>query len=683
MKLNDQRTLVHKKPAYAVGRRAVVIILVLSAVLSLGVCWLTRDSMIDVGVDIRMPSEKPPVLCIVDGDGHIRPLSVMAETGGGLNIVPEPVKRFHGFVARNNLAGLAIQFPEGPRQQLVRIYVATLIPSVYYVGSTPKSVPAGSVHVLDAGSLSQPTVSLSSISAIEQGGIITFLVALPVFSACMIFGTWLLRICRSPLCSFAVSNRPTPWWLPLCFFLPLVFVWLFWLTAFYPGSVPGDPSWEWKMPRTDRYSDAHPIFHVVLMWFISRVWDSPAAVALVQIFALAGAVSYGLMYACRLGVRRRWVVGAQLIVMLWPVFAVYSITLWKGVMYSIAILATTIMLIRLILESDFRQKLVPWISLGVLLAVCSLLRRNGLLVSVAMAPLLLLVFRDDRKRVGIALAVIVVTVPGIYVLLSAIYNPAPAPPDMRSRPLQMAVGSLVAQDVPLAANEYQLLDKIRPLKNKWGYDTVQTLSFRYGNFDFDSRLGRLRPQRMNDGQQFAKRRWLFNRKFLRANHGQFIDLAKSLATRFPLLLVKARVDASRYLFRIIAPEDETDIYCYALYVHHENDFVQENSLFPRAKDALLTMLENTTNRRWNWLLWRPALPLMLSVVAVVVFAIRFRSIQLLIVLAPILLTALSIFLAGPEQHVRYMLAAHYCAPFLILLGFVPASAHCSCVRTEQ
>ncbi len=83
-------------------------------------------------------------------------------------------------------------------------------------------------------------------------------------------------------------------WYWLRFALPCAAVWSLYLLAFWPGIMSQDSVDQWHQLLQGRYEDAHPAFHTLTVWLITRVWLSPAAVALVQIVILSAAIGFGL-----------------------------------------------------------------------------------------------------------------------------------------------------------------------------------------------------------------------------------------------------------------------------------------------------------------------------------------------------------------------------------------------------
>src|SRR5262249_38322432 len=74
---------------------------------------------------------------------------------------------------------------------------------------------------------------------------------------------------------------------------PSPLVWTPDLLVFWPGLMSPDSLEQWRQVLQGEINNEHPAFHTLTIWLITRVWFSPAAVALTQILALA--LMFGLV----------------------------------------------------------------------------------------------------------------------------------------------------------------------------------------------------------------------------------------------------------------------------------------------------------------------------------------------------------------------------------------------------
>jgi hypothetical protein len=83
--------------------------------------------------------------------------------------------------------------------------------------------------------------------------------------------------------------------------LPCAIVWSIYLLAYWPGLMSYDSLQQWEQMTTGQLDNWHPAFHTMSNWLITRLWLSPAAVALTQIATLSLLVGWTVARIRRLG----------------------------------------------------------------------------------------------------------------------------------------------------------------------------------------------------------------------------------------------------------------------------------------------------------------------------------------------------------------------------------------------
>ena len=90
-------------------------------------------------------------------------------------------------------------------------------------------------------------------------------------------------------------------WAWLKYSLPMIGVWSLFLLVFWPGIMTADSIDQWGQMIAGRFSDWHPAFHTFVIWLTTRIWFSPAALAILQICALSLAIAWSLSVLRRIG----------------------------------------------------------------------------------------------------------------------------------------------------------------------------------------------------------------------------------------------------------------------------------------------------------------------------------------------------------------------------------------------
>lgn len=218
---------------------------------------------------------------------------------------------------------------------------------------------------------------------------------------------WLLSFCIFLFLSvlvlpFSVPAKQYPRYSWLLFTLPMLAVWSFYLLTFWPGEMSTDSINQWGQMLSGAYTDAHPALYAFVLLGITRVWFSPAAVALVQIVCLALAASWGLKVLLQNGLN---LASAWLIAILFalsPLNSTMVITLWKDIPYSICLLIFSIQFLQIIFTDG--KWLLKWLN-ALALALSGLgmmlFRQNGLPVPAISLLIAILFFRHFWRRIGL------------------------------------------------------------------------------------------------------------------------------------------------------------------------------------------------------------------------------------------------------------------------------------------
>ncbi len=429
-------------------------------------------------------------------------------------------------------------------------------------------------------------------------------------------------------------------------------VWSVFLVAFWPGLLSFDSVVQWGQMVTGQLSNGHPALHSMMIWLVTRVWHSPAAVALCQVLALSLTFGLAVREMGRWGVPA-WARGLVTVLFAFsPANTALSITLWKDVAYSTTLLAVSTMLMRLARTRGEALRSKAFVGgLTGLLSLAMLLRHNGLPVAVLLLGLLaIIVPRELRRRVGaVALGCIVafalVTGP-FYRALGV----APMPRAFAYSQVFHQIGAIVhAAPDSLSKEDRALLESMQPMKI-WrdDYDKFCVNSLIYNSelkwnvFDDSPEPGRA-----------LVRLWL-----------------KLLPHHLPTV-IEHQLGASSLIWRVQQDEHGYS-YLYQFDVP-PNDFgLKRDTLWPRGERALMRWLEATVELK-VWF-WRPALLLYLSLFCAVIAAVRLRQGWVVLGILPAVLNSAVLMGLSLAQDFRYQYPMHVAGLVFVSLLFVRREA---------
>ncbi len=476
-----------------------------------------------------------------------------------------------------------------------------------------------------------------------------------------------------------VAERParSSWLWPV---LPSAAVWLFALMAFWPGLMSPDSLDQWWEVGKAEFRDAHPAIHTMLVWLVTRVWMSPAAVALTQIVAMAGVLAWGLWRLRTLGMPI-WLVWATAVAFaLSPVNYRMVITLWKDIPFSIAMLALMILIVQIIVtDGQWLRRRASWLVLGLVVAFASLMRHNGIPAAFGALLPLPVFYRRHWWRVGLALAAAgacVVLVRGpLYDVVGV--KGVTGLSKYRRAALKSVSGSTtahlaahVAYGTPLEDDEEALLERIAPL-SKWRqcYDPF--------------RRDRLR----------ALTRKPADPEYVKTHRDEISELCQTLRRRNPRAVLEHYYWRTSFVWRIAHPHNS--YYSRALGNRYEGKVlticfnkqgIEPQPIIPALREWLGNVSTRLDSQRWFWLTWRPALYLWLFVAGVIIAALRARRWSYLVLLVPVGIHSFFVAWLAPSQDFRYQYPVYltglllgvfllWCAPWIPPAASVQSPRH--------
>lgn len=243
-------------------------------------------------------------------------------------------------------------------------------------------------------------------------------------NAALLAGLLLLCLSRIRRPAWGTTARPLaphPFLLDsLRFAAPCILSWGTYLYVYWPGAMTPDALAQWKQASTLEFEDMHPVAYTLAIWAIRRIWDTPGAVAGVQIALLAGAVGIALAQLapyCR-SARYLWL--GSILLAVSPVIASGAIALWKDIPYTAFLVLFTACFFRIAITDG--AWLSPWRNILLLAALgtmVALLRHNGVPAVAGGLLAALLVYPARWQRLIPALLLVVLA---LGVILGPVYD---------------------------------------------------------------------------------------------------------------------------------------------------------------------------------------------------------------------------------------------------------------------
>ena len=434
--------------------------------------------------------------------------------------------------------------------------------------------------------------------------------------------------------------------------LPCIFVWSVYLLSFFPGSMSPDSIEQWKQLLTFRFVDLHPAFHTLTNWLITRAWLSPAAVAIVQIVALAVVFGWAMRELEFMNVPLWTRIVITFLFSLSPVNGFMSITLWKDVAFTISVLALWMLLLRIVRTDDSALKSPRFlIALTLVLVLVSLYRYNGLPVVILLLAMLWWLYEKYRRRfllIGVAWAMCFIS---IKVVLYGLLGVAPPPVTfVYMLPIHQVVA--LRQSASLTPHETRFLNSMAQ-PEFWNFYRCSV-----PNAAIYLSTGSYAGQ--------------FNQEFFASHVSDFIRVWATLAIQNPSTLVEHQLCLTNMLWRMF-PLSGSYLYTAQLGIIPNNLGLQTKSLLPQMQSFLTRVYDWSMSPSISWWFWRPALHFCLIMAFLLFVPFSRRHMAVLLSIPLFQTVVLLLFTAGQDTRYQYPLyVIMLIAPGLLLARKTPA-----------
>jgi len=566
--------------------------------------------------------------------------------------------RYYAQVPRKHLRGLAMRI-DAPASEnppaVERLYINTFIPGIFYSGMAPPRTPPALVieNWTTPAASEKGVVVLFNGALIESSWTLTsllmFLIAYPSFYVFVLLVKLMRKEFRRLNNEVASLEAAAPALAPFNrlefsgYWIALFCLWNYFLLNFWPGSMNVDSHDQWLQATQFSFINQHPPFHTLIIWAGRKIWDSPACIAFLQITAMSGMFAWGFSFMRRAGVSRIVVGACFLMTALSLKNAAMAISLLKDTPYAIIMLGFTIAAFYLVIEPRERKKWRMWITAGICMGLMPLFRYNGLIVLLGMLFLFPLFFAGTRWRALTA------AICGLLICLSVtqgLFRLIHIEKEEKLGPLLLLsqTAILIDNDAPFSNDEYKLMSEIRPLSDRWAYS-----KFRIG--------GTTEPIAFQ---------WTSD--VLIEREDEFRQLYAKLMLRNPLLGAKYFLERGEYLY---IPWESSHMETCILGIGRNENMLASTQFLLDTPDMFKSVLTWSNAPEWNWLFWRPAIPLYICILATALLAYRRKSLLYTLPLSAFMLNTLSLLAAAIAQNARYQFGVTMAAGIVIGLAFLP------------
>ena len=483
--------------------------------------------------------------------------------------------------------------------------------------------PAGKEVVVD---LTPPAQSAPPV-----GRYFLFILGSGVGIGLVIFlmGIWIDNLVAARSGNWTANSKRLGFWkYSLIAFAGLCGYWL----IFFPGILASDVVDQWGQMLKFQINDAHPAAHTLYFWLLTRVWNSPAIVALFQIIVFSLIVGKILFFFEELNAPQGLLWLIALLFGINPLNAVNIISLWKDTIFSACFLLLFYFQLKIIwsngiwLHSLKNASLLFMSMLGL-----ALFRHNGLYIVVGISIGLLIFYYRYRYRL---IFILLLLLAAQTIITGPFYQLIGVEKINKSRFYNSYIAYylgyyLSSERSLLNSEQIDFLDKIYPVSTNWYFDKYCIISIGF-NMDI---INDIDQNAINLLIQITKR-YPFKSIDMVFTHGSLVWKIRNL-------------DAYVWLYH----EPLNEVYIFPL---EWGPRIEKQSFAPSLAKIIGDILsQGRINNAINWLFFRPAIYLYFSTFVIFLAAFRNQWGSLLSLFFPILFQSASMLILLPCQDFRY------------------------------
>ena len=433
---------------------------------------------------------------------------------------------------------------------------------------------------------------------------------------------------------------PKPGFSWLSYTLPMIIVWGIYMFTFFPGMMSNDSIIQWSQVVSGQFNDAHPVFHTLMIWLITRFWYSPAGVVIFQILTLSLTVAWGIRILDQEGIPTWSSWSLVAIFALSPLNGYMVTTLWKDVPYSTSLFLFSLMVLKIVLTNgSWLDKKMTWVWLGLVSLCVASFRHNGPPIPLLTLLILILVYRLKWKSLLGALVLFVVLYTTIH---GPVYSILRVNRNIGYKQLTFVhhIAAHIIEGGPLSPEEEAMAIKILPL-DEWKYSCCKNvdvfLAQSYSDENFSRNVGTIQK--------------LFLTLALKEPN---IELNHLICISSTVWEIPSRCGQNTFL-----PINEST------WISPVNKFFTENSLLPSMRNILSGILiEFRTNLDLTVFI-APALYLYLGVYIIFILARRKRNFKLILFMVPSLIQSIVLSIASTSTEFRYQYGVYLVGLFSV------------------
>lgn len=472
------------------------------------------------------------------------------------------------------------------------------------------------------------------------GYIVLFFILLYTFSACLNNIEWQEKIKKNSLVKFLLYLT-----------IPLV-VYTIGMLANYPGLLSPDSLYVWSIvSHNGPYDNLHPLLYLLTLRFLYNIGFNIWGIMVIQCLLCALTYTYIVYKFDIMGLSSAWCVIGLVLLTIYPLNLMNTITFWKDVPYTMGLALLTIELIRITKDKLYFKSIRNILILLFSLTLILISRHNGMFIvalTFLIAIIVLLIKKNKRLVIRCSVILLVSIVLYYGTLNIAMY----ALGDKYKEPEENNV---------LTTSKYALSMQglVGLYEEKWDVLDKKDKEFISNYIDLKKLDEHLDKYRENEKWRY----WSRTKAYVKAeqlvkNPNQYIKGYINLLKKHPYDMVNAYLKTTAIIWS--APELGYTTHCANPYTFRDRACavsygieIGDKSFLPKIKhDIFYELYMKMPCDSWYALLWRSAF-YMLIIIFFLWRAVKRKGGISLIVVLPVIINSLGYLIMIEAQDSRY------------------------------
>ncbi|MEG2379490.1 MAG: hypothetical protein RSB77_04640 [Bacilli bacterium] len=435
----------------------------------------------------------------------------------------------------------------------------------------------------------------------------------------------------------------------IIFLIPFI-IFLIVLLAFYPGILSFDSINQWNQVQSGIINDAHPFLTTYIMFLLSKIWNSTAMICLFQIAVFSFVWSYFCNYIRKIS---KYSFNKQIIftvvMCLFPIMFLYSITLWKDILYSYYLMFLSILLL-IGVKKKFQYSITEILLVGFLISIATLYRHNAIIPTFLIFCFLIYYFIKEKINFK-KIILLICSILSFYTILDMPEKILKKEEIKKEPEISFlttysiyALSTFYNYNVKFTKEEYELLHNVIP-KNLWTekYDRylINTLLFV--------------PE--------------LNKEYANKHASEITKLVLKYGLKYPHIGVLHYLQADSMLYNPL-PLGSLYVFDFSEWRPYYGFDEKTDTKLPMVRKCLTGLVNITYNKPYilRVLLYRPIYPLALSVILMFIMIKRkWIEKRMWFMMSPMLFNTLSLLPINIAQDLRYVYINFLTLPLVLML----------------